>query len=176
MTVASAAQVDILGRRLQFEEDATIGSWFEVATQLDDSATTATLAFGMQSSGEAEAAWFDYLRVEGFGPDRSSLSCSSGSCDPGTFRVYTAGSSEETCEACPSGFADLDEDPMTPCEETINPCQSGENDCASSAVCTYEGVDYLDMAHSCTCGDGLIGDGYSASTGCDCAAGSSFDG
>eukprot|EP01043_Picozoa_sp_COSAG02_P064810 COSAG02_NODE_9588_length_2169_cov_0.982126_1_plen_699_part_10 len=122
-------------------DDMPRNTWRQYTADLSGFANAA-MHFGFQSDSTAEAAWFDYFRIEGTGPDRSSQLCGAGPCSAGTHASgYLAGMSTievldaVTCMPCPVGKQDHDSDPGTPCLDcvagqyssspgTIGACQS----------------------------------------------------
>eukprot|EP01049_Picozoa_sp_SAG25_P001219 SAG25_NODE_49_length_18832_cov_5.265841_1_plen_3791_part_10 len=98
------------------------GQWVRYSMKLDGFNTSVAMSFGVTSSSETRSAAFDYIQLKGRGPDRSNMLCSTTDCAVGTLRSYTSGSAQANCTGCPTGTADQDSNPNTPC--TI--CNAGK--------------------------------------------------
>ena len=77
------------------------------------------MKFGLRSDNGDEEAWFDYFRVEGVGPDWTSLLCTeSVVCGAGTTRAgeYISGSGEESVECVPCAAGKMSTTNRTLCD------------------------------------------------------------
>ena len=93
--------------------NVTMDIWREYSASLPEGTAAATMKFGLDSDSLSEEVWFDYFRITGAGPDRSSSFCSSG-CPANAFR--RAGSS--VCEPCaPGQQSAANSASCTPCME-----------------------------------------------------------
>jgi hypothetical protein len=131
-TVGPSEEVLLDGTNV--DANVTQGQWVEYSSALGPAFnSTVSVSFGVQSSSKSRAAFFDYVRVLGMGPDRAERICSTNDCPAGTSRSYTSGSAFANCTACPVGQADADSNPNTPCQL----CQDGKYAAQmSQAQCT----------------------------------------
>ena len=113
--------------------------------------SSASMKFGFQVDNTLEEAWFDYFRIMGDGPDRSSTLCTR-SCAAGTFGA--AGSDQ--CASCPPGTADADQLGATPCEACgLNTYSSGgSTECRACPTGTYAPRGSVSAAACAACAAG----------------------
>ena len=109
--------------------NVTQNAWKEYTAALDGF-TSAVMRFGVLSDSASKETWWDYMRIEGLGPDRSSLFCGGGDvggCRAGQFRGAgmtacqqcgigeTSADGAASCQLCPAGTYGAVPGACTPC-------------------------------------------------------------